>query len=172
MSITHLPLGEASGGTGAKRCPRNSGNDLLARRSVEQAHDLRDVIANGEMGQGKLATNLLVRQPLCQEVKDVALSSRQLGKPYEGLFFTGSISDGGRRGFSEPDMQPTPLWKRCTDYSQNVRVVGLDGQVQYRFPTVFAQQPLRGNRVPASQRFVPTGSVARAFEMSQGISIR
>ena len=150
MSITHLPRGEASDGTGDKRRPRNSGNDLLARRSVEQAHDLRDVIPNGEMGQGKLATNLLVRQPLRQEVKDVALPSRQFGEPYEGLFFVGPIPYGGRCRFSEPDMQPTPLWKRGADYSQNVRGVGLNGQVQYRFPTDFALQPLWGNRVPCS----------------------
>lgn len=172
MSITHLSRGEAGGGTGDKRRSRNSGDDLLARRSVEQTHDLRDVIADGEMGQGKLATNLLVRQALCQEVKYVALSSRQLGEPYEGLLFTGHMPERVRRCFGEPDMQPTSLRESCADCTQNIHVVGLDGQIEYCFSPVFVQQPLRGDRVPASQRIVPAGSSAEPFEISRGVSIR
>ena len=88
MSNTLLSRGEVCARNGAKRRSRKSGNDLLASRGVEQAHDQRDVVANREMGQGQLAANFLVRQALCQEVKDVALPGCQLGEPYGGLFFT------------------------------------------------------------------------------------
>ena len=81
---THLGLAARFPLEIARRPRCRSRRSFLTGRYAKQTHDLRDMVANGEVRQVKSATNLLVRQACCQQGEDFSLSARQIARLAEG----------------------------------------------------------------------------------------
>ncbi len=91
---------------------------FLTVRYVKQAHDLRNVVANGEVGQSELATDLLVRKTRCQQIENLLLPWGQLAAPFGRTAPTADLRHCSR-SVNERDIKSMSIGQHSSDFGKS-----------------------------------------------------
>ena len=158
------------------RVRRQACHDFLPRRNPHEAHDLRNMIADGKVGQAKLATDFLIGKAGRQQIKNIALPVRQRthAGPRPPCIVLPHIGQRHRgRPMDDPHVQVAAwrkirvhLRKRRADGVEKRRGVPLDDKIHDRSRQLGRQRPGRGFQ-PAISRTTPPVPKALTMDVSQ-----
>lgn len=146
---------------------------FLTARYLEQAHDLRNVVANGEVGQSELATDLLVRKTRRQQIENFSLPRSQLAEPFGRTApSTDLLRCNG--SFDEVDIKPMSIGQRSSNFGksraqgvQNARIGTLHRQFQGDLTRWYFCPRHRGDLEAALLRGTPTPPMWSVLDVSE-----